>query len=70
VRCTSFGPYFNNENQNPFYIELGKTDNYYRKRLHNQASFTVGIYRGEDATSAQHANTKQIFLVTASQSQL
>ena len=29
ARCTSFGPYFNNGNQNPFYIELLKTDNHH-----------------------------------------
>jgi hypothetical protein len=29
----------------------------------------LGFTGGEDATSAQHANTKQIFPVTASQSQ-
>ena len=46
-RCTSFGPYFNNGNQNPFYIELAQAENYYGERLCNQASFTVGIYRGE-----------------------
>jgi hypothetical protein len=50
ARCTSFGPYFNKGNQNPFYFELTKTDEYYRECLGNQASFTVGIYRGEDAT--------------------
>jgi hypothetical protein len=47
ARCTSFGPYFNNGNQNPFYIELAQAENYYGERLRNQASFTVGIYRGE-----------------------
>ena len=51
ARCTSFGPYFNNGNQNPFYIELAQAENYYGERLRNQASFTVGIYRGEDATN-------------------
>jgi hypothetical protein len=43
VRCTSFGPYFNNGNQNPFYIELAQAENYYGERLRNQASFIVGI---------------------------
>ena len=47
VRCTSFGPYFNNGNQNPFYIELAQTENYYGERLRNQASFTVGFTGGE-----------------------
>ena len=46
ARCTSFGPYFNNGNQNPFYIELAQDENYYGERLRNQASFTVGVYRG------------------------
>ena len=54
LRCfsISFGPFFNNGNQNPLYIELGKTDDdYYRECLGNQASFTIGIYRGgEDVT--------------------
>ena len=58
ARCTSFGPYFNNGNQNPFHIELAQAENYYGERLRNQASFTIEIYRG-----------KQIFPVTASQSQ-
>ena len=47
ARCTSFGPYFNNGNQNPFYIELAQTENYYGERLRNQASFTVGFTEGE-----------------------
>ena len=47
ARCTSFGPYFNNGNQNPFYIELAQTENYYGERLRNQASFTVGFTGGE-----------------------
>jgi hypothetical protein len=47
ARCTSFGPYFNNGNQNSFYIELAQTENYYGERLCNQASFTVGFTRGE-----------------------
>jgi hypothetical protein len=51
ARCTSFAPYFNNGNQNPFYIELAQAENYYGERLRNQASYTVGIYRGEDATN-------------------
>jgi transposase-like protein len=38
ARCTSFGPYFNNRNQNPFYIELAQAENYYGERLRNQAS--------------------------------
>ena len=46
ARCTSFGPYFNNGNQNPFYIELAQAENYYGERLRNQASITVGVYRG------------------------
>jgi hypothetical protein len=46
ARCTSFGPYFNNGNQNPFYIELAQTENYYGERLRNQASFTVGFTGG------------------------
>ena len=46
VRCINFGPYFNNGNQNPFYIELAQAENYYGERLRNQASSTVGIYRG------------------------
>jgi hypothetical protein len=44
TRCTSFGPYFNNGNQNSFYIELTKTDDYCCECLGNQASFTVEIY--------------------------
>ena len=60
ARCISFGPYFNNGNQNPFCIELTKTDNYYRQCLGNQASFTFEIYRmGEDAACTQHANAKK-----------
>jgi hypothetical protein len=35
ARCTSIGPYFNNGNQNPFYIELAQTENYYGERLRN-----------------------------------
>jgi hypothetical protein len=46
ARCTSFGPYFNNGNQNQFYIELAQAENYYGERRRNQSSFTVGIYRG------------------------
>jgi hypothetical protein len=34
--CISFGPLFNNGNQNPFYIELTKTDNYYRECMGNR----------------------------------
>jgi hypothetical protein len=42
----SFGPYFNNGRQNPFYIELTKSDDYYHECMHgpDQALFTVGIY--------------------------
>ena len=43
ARCIRFGPYFNNGNQNPFYIE--NDYDYYRECLGNQATFTVGIYR-------------------------
>ena len=32
ARCTSFGPYCNNGNQNPFYIELAQAENYYGER--------------------------------------
>jgi hypothetical protein len=46
ARCTSFGPYFNNGIQNPFYIELAQIENYYGERLRNQASFTVGFTGG------------------------
>jgi hypothetical protein len=46
ARCTSFGPYFNNGNQNPFYIELTKTYDYYCECLRNQTSKTVEIYGG------------------------
>jgi hypothetical protein len=37
---------FNNGNQNSFYIELTKTDDYYRECKDNQASFTIGNGKG------------------------
>jgi hypothetical protein len=43
VQVLDHNPYFNNGNQNPFYIELTKTDGYYRECLHGQPGlFTVG----------------------------
>ena len=50
-RCTSFGPYFNNGIQNPFYIELAQAENYYGERLPNQASLPLRFTGGEDATN-------------------
>ena len=51
ARYTSFGPYCNNGNQNPFYIELAQAENYYGERLRNQPPLPLGFTGGEDATN-------------------
>jgi hypothetical protein len=51
ARCTSFGPYFNNGNQNPFYIELPRPKITMANPYATRPPLPLGFTGGEDATN-------------------
>jgi hypothetical protein len=60
ARCTSFGPYFNSGNQNPFYIKLTKTYDYYRECLGKPVNSTTRPNRRPGCPGIRGSNRRSL----------